>query len=167
MSTKDASVRNPFLGQPGRCFGCGGTIPFDAHTRCNGMRQHVFQQALAFRHLGDFNARLWCHALIGARLKKFPHPHPARIAGSPVGGKNVVGTNGLVTIGYRSLFSNEERPIVGKLRGKVVRVPNVQFKVLRRVAVAQLDGFVFVVGRVDHAMIPPCQTGNLAGRQIG
>jgi hypothetical protein len=83
-------------------------VAIDAHTRGDGVGEHVFELALAFCDFADLNARSGCHSLIGAGLEELAYPDAAGVPGGAAGGKDVIGADALVAIGNGGLFADEE-----------------------------------------------------------
>ena len=62
-----------------------------------------------------------------------------------------------VSIGNGGFFTYEEGTIIPELWQIIVRIFHVEFQVLRRIIIADGNGFVPVIGDVYTAIIPPGQ----------
>ena len=112
------------------------------------------------------DAGLFVALLEGDGLQELADPQPARVAGRPSRGKDVIRADGLVAICDGRRLTEEERAVVPHPLEVPARVRRLDLDMLEGVGVGQADGLVV---RFDHdhlAVVVPGPAGGLRCRQV-
>src|SRR4051794_6373755 len=101
------------------------------------MGMHILELTLPFGHSADLNACRRCHALVRAGLQELSHPNSTGIAGRPAGWKDMIGADGLVSVGDGSFLADKEGPKIDELICVRRLILNVKLQMLRSILIAQ------------------------------